>query len=204
MTAMNELRERLREAARRDIEAERARTRRRRRRATGFLALALLGGAAAAGAADLISIGEPVRDTRREQADYRPANPNALQLAVTAPSGGKVPFGVGIYDAKNGQRCAVAGQVRGNTLGRVEGGTFRPFEIGHVLGACSGAQQPSWTSADVAGRTLVFGRAKPGARVVHARVGRESRAAPTGRGGAFLFVYDRIAPTERVYVDIGD
>ena len=62
MSALDELRESLREAARRDVEADRVRNRRRRRRATGFVALALLGGAAAAGAADLISVGEPVRE----------------------------------------------------------------------------------------------------------------------------------------------
>ena len=48
MTALDELRENLREAARRDIEAERVTHPPAKRRATGLLAVVLLGGAAAA------------------------------------------------------------------------------------------------------------------------------------------------------------
>src|SRR3954451_18505125 len=72
MSGLDDLRESLREAARADVEANRARSRRRKNRATGVVALALLGGAAAAGAADLISIGEPVRNLPDVNRGYRP------------------------------------------------------------------------------------------------------------------------------------
>ena len=119
MSALDELREGLREAARRDIEAQRVRSRRRHRRATGAVVLALLGGAAVAGATDLLSVGEPLPDPVGKTTVYRAANGERIQIAVQAESGGALPFAVGTYDAVNGERCALAGYIRGTELGAI-------------------------------------------------------------------------------------
>jgi hypothetical protein len=195
MSAMSELREHLREAARRDIEAERARARRVRRRSTAFLAAVLLGGAAAATAADLISVGEPVPDKRQGLDSYRAAQDGGMRPVVTAKSGTKYPFGVAVYTAKNGQRCAVAGEARGSSLGRVRGDTFRPYDATQA-GSCGG-KQLFHDAIDIGDRTLLFGRADPGARTVTF----EGTTQPVGEGGAFLFVTERVPPTYEFVVE---
>ena len=190
MSAISELREHLREAARRDVEAERARKRRFRRRGTVFLATVLLGGAAAATAADLFSVGEPVPDTRQGFENYRAAQAGGMTPVVTAASGYKLPFGVAIYTARNGQRCAVAGEARGSSLGRMRNGTFRPYDASQA-GVCRGGDKLVFDAIDIGDKTLLFGRAAPGAKVVTF----EGKPQTPGRGGAFLFVMRRV-PTD--------
>ena len=107
MTALEELRENLREAAQRDIEANRDRSRRRHRRTTGLAVLALLGGAAAASATDLISVGEPLHRPANRTTAYAPDGATQMQVALTATSGAELPYGVVTYTARNGERCAV-------------------------------------------------------------------------------------------------
>ena len=188
MSAINNLREHLREAARRDIEAERARVRRVRRRSTAFLAAVLLGGAAAATAADLSSVGEPVPDTRPGFDHYRAAQGGGMKPVVTAQSDSKYPFGVAIYTARNGQRCAVAGEARGSSLGRVQGNSFRPYDATQT-GPCGARLFHS--AIDIGDRTLLFGRAAPGATTVTF----EGEPQTVGEGGAFLFVLERVPTT---------
>ena len=77
---------------------------------------------------------------------------------VTARSGSKYPFGVAIYTAKNGQRCAIAGEARGSSLGRVRGDTFRPYDATQA-GACGSANALFHSAIDIGDRTLLFGRA---------------------------------------------
>jgi hypothetical protein len=189
MSALDELRENLRAAAHRDVEAEHSRLRRRRkRRTTGVLAALLLGGAAAAGAAELISIGEPVRDTRRQVDKYRPPpGTTGYQLAATAPSGNGPPFGVAVYTARNGEHCVLAGQVRGATLGVVERGVFRPYATTQA-GACRAQRRSFYDERQLGGRYLVYGRANAKVRAI--RVVSTGKRVPPGVGGAFLFVYD--------------
>ena len=169
----------------------------RHRRATGVIALVLLGGAAVATAADLISIGEPVEDPRGKSSYTVPGDAR-VQLAVTAASGGALPFGVGIYTAGNGDRCAIAGQVRGTTLGAVERGVFRPFAAGRT-GSCD-ATRSFFDTGTIAGRTVVFGRAAAAVRLVRVTVEGKPASARPGRGGAFLFVYDSGTPREGIDV----
>ncbi len=196
MSALSELREHLREAARRDIEAERVRRRRLRRRSTGFLVAVLLGGAAAATAADLISVGEPVPDTRQGFEQYRPAEDGGMKPVMTAVSGYELPFGVAIFTAKNGQRCAVAGEALGSSLGRVRNGTFRPYDATQA-GTCRGGNRLLFDAIDIGDRTLLFGRAAPGAKTVRF----EGTTRTPGPGGAFLFVLKRVPPTYRFNVE---
>jgi hypothetical protein len=181
--AMNELREHLREAARRDV-AARAPKRRRRRITFGVIAL-LLGGAAAAGAADLISTGDPVESPYRQADRYNPSG--ELQIAVTAPDGA-LPWGVAVYDSKDGQRCALVGRVRGRQIGELRDNRFHPYERNHSA-ACDDARHSVLDTARPPGRTLVYGRAKSGDKRADIVVDGAPKSAPTGAGGAFLFVF---------------
>jgi hypothetical protein len=189
LPALTELRENLREAARRDVAARRPA--RRRRRGIALLAALLLGGAAAAGAADLISAGDPVSGGHdaRVPPKYRPG---ALpQLAVKAKDT-PLDWGVGVYTSKDGTQCAIVGRVRGVQLGVLDKGVFHAFPPGRS-GACGIEDKGSGTLVvDVArreGRTLVFGRTRPGARSITFRIDGRSYPARTGLGGAFVLVF---------------
>jgi len=189
--ALDELRESLREAARRELAAAvPLRRRRRRRRVGGLLAAGVLVAAGAAGAAQLISTGEPVRDARQGMvAGYRPG-PGASQLPLVArdPRGGP-SWGVRVYTARNGDRCVVAGVVNGAALGKISGGRFHAYPA-DFAGSCGHPGQAFGDSHLDRGRTLVYGIARPGARrVTIAEGGGRPHAVPTGRGGAFLAVY---------------
>jgi hypothetical protein len=175
---------------------------RRRRRATGLLALGLLAAAGAAGAAELIATGEPVRDTRTIASGYRPG-PGLAQLSVVArdPEGGTA-WGVRIYTAANRQRCVVAGQLNGISLGRVVGGTFRPYAR-DFAGSCDRPGRAFGATQYIAGRTLVFGLAAPGARRVVVTVDGRPQPARTGRGGAFLVVYRGAVTSDELKLDYG-
>ena len=80
---------------------------------------------------------------------------------VTANSGSELPFGVAIYTAKNGQRCAVAGEARGSSLGRVEAARSGPTTRARPERAAA-ARRLFYDAIDIGDRTLLFGRAQPG------------------------------------------
>lgn len=189
MSALDELRENLREAARRDIEAKRVR-RRRQRRATGLIALALIGGSAVATAADLISVGEPAVDVRDIKADgYRP-QPGALRLQILARADADdlLPIGLGSYKAKNGLTCLVVGSMRGYTLGQVEGSVFKPYPPSRV-GSCFRPGHPVYDTMHYRGRTLLFGAMAPGITGVTAVVDGERHPGKLQQGNTFVFVF---------------
>jgi hypothetical protein len=202
VNALEQLRENLREAARRDIEAERARTRRRKRRATGLIAIALLGGAGAATAGQLISVGEPAEEAARdfegpEYDQLRSTGPAAVRVVMTADAGaGRLPFGLGLYTAPNGQRCAHVGQVNRNALGVVEDGKWRPYS--ERKGLCTGRTSSS-TADDFGDRTVVYGLAARDVRRVRVRGLAEWKAV--GPEGAFMFVFERLPISPPPYVE---
>jgi hypothetical protein len=190
VSPLDELRESLRAAARRDVDARRRVRRRRQRRLTGVLAALLVGGAAVAGAADLIAVGEPVADVRVLGDDYRPP-PGALrpQILVRAKAPGlELPYGLGAYTANNGKRCLVPGALLGYTLGVVDGNEFKPYQRGKV-GTCNipgRINQDLWHDH---GRTLLFGVAS--AATPHPIVtvdGRSYRPRTYGER-AFLLIF---------------
>lgn len=199
--ALDALRESLRAAAAREIEAAAPRRRRRRRRrATGLLAVGVLVAAGAAGAAELIATGTPVRDDRAVAAGYRPGA--ALpQISVVARDG-KAAWAVRVYTARNGQRCVLAGRLNGVSLGVVRGGTFHPYPAG-LTGSCNRVGRPFGSTQYIAGQTLVFGAAKPGARRVTVSVDGKRRSAPTGRLGGFLLVYRGPIANDELKIDYG-
>jgi hypothetical protein len=197
MSALDELRESLREAARVDVEAARRRRRRRRRRTGGVLAVILVGGAAAAGATDLISVGEPAKPPAKDlPAHYQQSG--RVQLLQTAPSGTKEPYGLGTYTAKNGQRCFLIGQVRGAQLGLVERGTFRPYPEDRS-GPCQVSGKSVHGSIVAGPNTVIGGLAAPGVRLV--RVTGIDRPIKPGKDGAWLIVVDERIPPNGIFVN---
>ncbi len=186
--ALDELREGLLAAAQRDV-GERRPARRRRRRGLALVLVVVLGGGAAAGAADLISSGSPVPDNRHVLGKYKPST--ELQLTVTAHDA-VAPWGVGVYETKDGQSCAVVGRVRGAQLGELAGGQFHPYKP-DVSGACGprkGLKSGMIVGERVVrdGRTVLYGRAVT--KHVTVVVDGQSRVADTGAGGAWLLVFD--------------
>jgi hypothetical protein len=189
--ALTELRESLREAARRDVVA---RAPRRRRRRALFVCLAvLLGGGAAAGAADLISSGKPVKGGYVQQQRYNRVGD--LQLSVTSHDT-PLPWGVAVYRSRAGQPCAVAGRVRGVTLGVLRAGQFHPYTADHpaACGRLDARHEHFQDMLRADGRTVFFGRVRPGARRAVAIVDGKRYALRIGVGGAWLLVF-RGAPT---------
>jgi hypothetical protein len=190
--AHDALREQLVEAARRELAAASPRPRRRWRwRSLGLVLGATFGLAAAAGAGGLISTGEPVKDRTFPNGEYRPAQPPQLAIKASDPAA-EAPWGVAIYTAANGQSCALLGQVRGVSVGVIQDGRFHPFEAG-TTGMCGSLKRlPQITDMTHVGgphpRTIVWGRAKAGARAMVVTVDGRRRVAPVGHGGAFLFV----------------
>ena len=82
--------------------------------------------------------------------------------------------------------------MRGSSLGRIAGETFRPYDRVSQLGVSNG-----WSTLDIGDRTLLFGRAAPDKRVVRVN----GKTQPVGPGGAFLFVYERVPMNEGFDVD---
>ncbi len=193
LPALAELRESLREAAARDVAARRPR--RWRRRGIGLLVAALFTGAAAAGAADLISSGEPVKE---QPADQRYESPGDLKLAVEADDT-PLPWGVQVYTSSDGRTCALAGQVRGYSLGAIQKGVFHVYPKGRggACGTLTNAQGGFISAAFGDDRTAVYGRVGAGASSVTLVVDGDPRTVPTGPGGAFLAVYKgRVFPSK--------
>ena len=187
LPALRELGERLEAAARSEAAPPvPRRTPRRSRSSLVFAAFGLLVVAAAAGAAGLIAVGEPLPEIRDVPGAFAPAAARTLTLRVADPAGG-LPWGVAIYEGATGEPCATAGRARGNSLGEVSGGRFRPYAADRV-GACGDLTREKlfYATASHPGRTLVFGRVRPGVRSLTA----EGRSVELGRGGSFLLVYE--------------
>jgi hypothetical protein len=188
LPALAELRESLREAAARDVAARRPR--RRRRRGIAIFAAVLLGGAAAAGAADLISSGEPV-PTRDRPSDPRYDSSGQLQLATKAEDT-PLSWGVQIYTSSRGEECALLGRVRGNELGKLDAaGVFHRYPEGRS-GACGDTGVKAGFFGDLylrEDRTVLYGRARPGVKVVTITADGKDYPVRTGLGGAFVIVF---------------
>jgi hypothetical protein len=194
--AHDALREQLADAAQREFRA----TARRPRRVWRWRSLALVLGAtfglaAAAGAGGLISTGDPVPDRTFPNSQYRPADSQTPQLAIKASDpAAQAAWGVAIYTAANGQSCALLGQVRGVSVGVIRDGRFHPFATG-TTGVCGDLKRLNQvTDIKFAGgprpRTILWGRARRGARSMVVTVAGKPYTAPVGHGGAFLFVFD--------------
>lgn len=194
---MDEFRETLRLAARRDLAAfpppEPQKPRRRRRVvALGVVGLAVA--ASGAGAAALIGVGEPVPDQTERDAKFRPSSTTPAVDVRAGDPDFRLPWAVGVYSTRDGIKCALAGQARGNLLGRIEQGVFRPYE-NKTAGAChrigaSGAFSDVRFFDGPPARTLIYGRTRSNVTEVRlARTGVRA-SARVGSAGSFLFVLD--------------
>ncbi len=190
---LKRLGEQLHNAARRDIQAERHRTRRAPRRVVITALACLLTISAVAGAAVLIATGPLLRDHPGMPRELKPAAPGPTTLAVTesdpAASG---QWGARIYTSRSGDDCIVAGWLHNSVLGRIEQGVFRPY-ADDVTGACGDLDNGGFflsltMTSEPASRTLVYGRAPDQDTAIEITVDRSTRAADPGPGGAFLFV----------------
>jgi hypothetical protein len=182
------LRESLREAAARDVAARKPH--RWRRRGIALFAAVLLGGAAAAGAADLISSGEPVKDETVANPRYNSSG--QLQLATVAEDK-PLPWGVQIYTSAEGEECVLLGRVRGRELGKLDadGKTFHRYEEGRQ-GSCGDPEGKNGYFRDIypgTDRSVIFGRAKAGVKRVIFEFKGERVPVATGLGGAFVIVF---------------
>ena len=193
---LTDLRDQFRAAAAREIAKEAPVTKPIWRRRPGLRALAAImvlgaGTAGVATAVDLISVGAERRDVPERPARYAPQQGPAIALVAPDP-GSELPWGVADYTSPDGKSCAIAGHVRGSALGVIEAGVFRPYAP-DTAGACGDIEDGRFfidiRSFD--GRTLVYGRARRDVaevEVIHDD-GQVDRAA-TGRGGAYLLVFD--------------
>jgi hypothetical protein len=185
LPALAELRESLREAAARDVAARKPR--RWRRRGIGILVAVLFTGAAAAGAADLISSGQPVND--EHDATSRYSSSGQLQVAVTAHDK-PLPWGVKPYTSADGRTCALVGRLRaGVELGQLDDkGVFHPYARGRS-GACGNVKTGFMAALRQNGKTAIFGRYGGEGAKVHVVVDGKPYTTSAGRDGAFIFLF---------------
>jgi hypothetical protein len=185
LPALAELRESLREAAARDVAARKPR--RWRRRGVGFLVAALFTGVAAAGAADLISSGEPVNDEHDAGSQY--SSSGQLQVAVTADDT-PLPWGVKPYTSTNGESCALVGRIRaGVELGLLDDkGVFHKYTEGRS-GACGNVETGFMSALRKNGKTAVYGRFGNAGAKIRVVVDGTPYTTSAGRDGAFIFVF---------------
>ena len=145
----------------------------------------LLGGTAAATAADLIAIGDPSPELRTVDGfeKYEPTAARQVVLQADDPDG-DLDYGVALYTSTGAQTCALAGQLRGRQLGVVQGEVFRPYPA-DTVGACIATGRSTFDQRQVGSNVLVFGVAGKGVREITAN----GESQPPGPGGAFLFVF---------------
>lgn len=176
-----------------DIAPERPTTRRWRRWvAVAVPAAAVVAGAA--GAATLLSTGEPVQEQPGKAQRYQPtASGRVLDVSAPDPRGAAT-WGAETYTSRSGQSCVVAGQVRGNQLGVIGSDErFHPYAAA-VSGPCADLGELKLVSdlryVAEADRTILYGRARLPAEEVVATTAGERMAARVGHNGAFLFVFE--------------
>jgi hypothetical protein len=200
-SARDQLLDQLMAAARREEASERPPRRRRRRRGLALVIALGLGAAAAAGAAELISTGAPVGNRSLSDPRFQPAPAGAPELVAKAPDPRTgTTWGVGVYTSAAGRDCAVAGEVRGLTLGVVRDGRFHAYVRG-TSGACASDDKLPLTFDRLTPpgppRTIVYGRTRRPDRTVVVEVDGKTYSTRPARGGAFLFVFDgRLAPDQ--------
>jgi hypothetical protein len=201
--ASQELRENLRRAAQRQLQARSAR--RRRRQTLGAVLAGVLMVAGGATAAQLISVGEPARDRPGMPTGQRPQAGQPGELVLRAPdaqAGGS--WGARVYDSQAGTQCILAGWVRATTLGRVEGSRFRPYPP-DTTGSCGSLADSQFffavtPHAQPRPRTLVYGRARQSVRSLRIDDGKRTHPIQPGPDGAFLLVLEGQIPPPQIQV----
>ena len=193
MSALDQLREGLREAARAGCRGRAgAAAAARAGGSARSLALAVVGGGAAADATNLFDSGPTAPDIRGQIPRYAPGRGEQRQIALKLRvAGAPLPYGVAVYETGEGRSCALAGVVNGSTLGTIADGRFRPFAADRV-GTCNVPGRATIDQATVAGRTVIYGLAP--ARARSAVLPQLGRSVTLGPDRAFLFVIPRRGP----------
>ena len=157
-------------------------------------------------AARLIAVGEPVEDRHGQPAALAPGAPGRIAVEAHDPAGG-LSWAARTYTSRDGHDCILAGLRRGFSLGVVRGEVFHPYAP-DTRGACGelrrfGLVTSVQTFTEPHLRTLVFGRARPGTKMLRVSdPGGAQRVAP-GTDGAFLLVYEGRVPATAVRVEPG-
>jgi len=158
----------------------------------GVVSVALAGGA---GAAVLISIGEPTKERTDAPPDARQAGDRVLAVKADDP-GGKIGWGASVYEQTNGEKCVIAGRLYKGQLGVLRGNEFRAFSP-KDYGACGRPDQHATRLFVATGpargepdRGLAFGRVADDVKRLRVRTKDGVRNVPLGSGGAFLLVFD--------------
>lgn len=192
---LKDLGDQLYAAAREEMAPQRGRAPRWRR--TGIVAVAAATVVAGvAGAAQLIGIGEPVKDTTDIPSRLRPSSRPAIALRVADPDGGP-PWAAAVYTAARGQDCVIAGRERGGVIGlQVAQDQFRPLEP-RAFGACARLDRSRLVFAvshprDLLDRSIVYGRARDDIKHVEITAGGDGRRVAIGPAGTFLAVYSGV------------
>lgn len=169
----------------------------RRRLVRGLVlipAMTLLAVATAAAAVGLLSDdGPPVRG--EQLAADRQRSPQDTQLADTRAKDpdGTLPWGVRLYSSAGGGRCALAGRVKGGTLGVLRGERFSRF-TSNAPGSCARprehiliADQRSGTGS--AHRSVLFGYADRTVQAIRITDGPRDVTVPIAADGSFIAVF---------------
>lgn len=169
----------------------------------GAATLVLAGGA---GAAALLSIGEPVPE--RTDAPPHAQQLGARTLAVTARDPrDAVMWGAAVYSLKDGKRCVIAGRVHNGQVGQLVGRIFRPYSGTDYGGICGRPADDRFFFAagparDDPTRNLVVGRAGDDVRALRIRTADGDRRIDVGPDGAFLLVYDGDLDAASVKIEV--
>lgn len=180
-----------------------ARRRRRIRRLVVASTVALVALVAAAGAARLISVGEPLVEVKDLPQELAPGSGEGV-LAVTAPDPqAPLPWAVRVYTSRSGESCAIAGQLRARTLGVIRDGVFRAYRDDE-RGICADLQQSPLVFGTryfaSPARTLVYGRAAPDIDRLRVQGPDGTKTVAPAVGGAFLLVYEGRVPVAELGV----
>jgi len=190
--ALREMRERFREAARRDIEIERrvherVRNTRRKLWLTGAAVIAV----AAAGAATASRVFDregPVLPSDTLPATVASAaDPGVITSTAVADPGGGPPWALRVFTNPTGLDCIAVGRFANGHLGTYSQHVFRPLPS-KVSGACGSLAHEGLIAAlqtynNDAPRTVVYGLARDGHIVEIDVGGRTIQVHPKGLGG---------------------
>lgn len=163
--------------------------------------------AAGAGAAALISIGEPAPE--RSDAPPGMQQTGGRTLAVTARDpDGKLDWGAAVYTQNDGKKCVIAGRLYRGQIGELHGNKFHAFTPSDH-GACGRPEDHSTRMFVASGaargesdRGLVFGRVAEDVRELRVKTPDGDRLVRLGTGGAFLLVFDGEVDLDEVKLSV--
>jgi len=151
--------------------------------------------AGGAGAAVLISVGEPTAKRTDAPSDTREDGRRTLAIEARDPSGG-LPWAASVYSQVNGEKCVIAGRLYRGKIGELRDRRFHAFPPDDY-GVCGRPDEhqsrlllASGPARGEPNRGLVVGRVASTVRRLQVRTEQGVNDVPLGEGGAFLLVFD--------------